>query len=189
MAEKPQPPHVEPAAEIPAAPTGRSLLARSVVVLFVGVVIVVECLVAYLYMPSVAETAGATTHPAAEPKPLEPEPEKAEPAEGAEQAEVDLGEFSVTSFQPVSNTTLRIDFRLYGTVRQADQKDFARLMEENKHRFRDQVIVTMRSAEIRDLTDAGLGLIKRKILDRTNRTFGKPVLQSVIVSDFSFIEQ
>jgi hypothetical protein len=102
---------------------------------------------------------------------------------------VNLGEFSVTSFQPASNSTLRIDFRLYGIVRQSDDKEFAKLMEENKHRFRDQVIVIMRSAGVGDLSDAGLGLIKRKILDRSNRIFGRPVLQSIVFSDFSFIEQ
>jgi hypothetical protein len=49
--------------------------------------------------------------------------------------------------------------------------------------------VIVRGAEITDLTDAGLGLMKRKILDRANRTLGKPLLQTVVVSDFSFIEQ
>jgi hypothetical protein len=51
------------------------------------------------------------------------------------------------------------------------------------------VIVTLRSSELGDLTDAGLGLIKRRILEKTNRTLGKPYLRSVIFSDFSFIEQ
>ena len=40
-----------------------------------------------------------------------------------------------------------------------------------------------------DLTDAGLGLIKRKILEKTNRALGKPLLQTVVFSDFSFVEQ
>jgi flagellar FliL protein len=51
------------------------------------------------------------------------------------------------------------------------------------------VIVIVRSAEITDLTDAGLGLIKRKIMEKTNRMIGKSMLHSVIFSDFSFIEQ
>ena len=62
-------------------------------------------------------------------------------------------------------------------------------MEENLHRFRDQVIVILRSSDLEDLTDAGLGLIKRKILEKTNPLLGKPYLQAVIFSDFSFIEQ
>ena len=103
--------------------------------------------------------------------------------------EVDLGEYCVTAFQSTSNTTLRIDFRLYGTVKGDNQKEFVKLMEENKHRFREQVLVTVRMRNVTDLTDAGLGLMKRKILERANRTLGKPLLQSVVVSDFSFVEQ
>ncbi len=106
-----------------------------------------------------------------------------------DQVEVDLGEFSVTAFQPISNTTLRIDFHLFGTVGKEDEEEFLTLMDYNRHRFREQVIVTVRSADITDLTDAGLGLIKRKVLEKTNKTLGKPLLRVVIFSEFSFLEQ
>ncbi len=105
------------------------------------------------------------------------------------QVEVDLGEFAVTSYQPVSNTTLRIDFHLYGTVATEHEQEFQEALVANAHRFRDQVIITLRSSEITDLTDAGLGLIKRKILEKTNTMLGKRYLKAVIFSDFSFIEQ
>ncbi len=36
--------------------------------------------------------------------------------EGDPTVEVFLGEFHVSVFQPLSNTTVRIDFKLYGTV-------------------------------------------------------------------------
>jgi flagellar FliL protein len=100
-----------------------------------------------------------------------------------------MGEFSLTAFQPTSNSTLRIDFHLFGTVRAGEEKEFARLMEESKHRIREQVLMTVRSADITDLADPGLGLVKRQILDKTNRTLGKPLLHAVIISDFSFVEQ
>jgi hypothetical protein len=170
-----------------------SLLGKAKILGFVLAVIVVECLVASLYVPSAAETAalaGAAVGAKAKAEaPAEEDVPKEAEAEAAEQLEVDLGQFSVTAFQPASNTTLRIDFRLFGTVAAKDEKDFLRLKEENLHRFRDQVIVNIRSADIADLTDAGLGVIKRKILEKTNRTLGKPLLRTVIFSDFSFIEQ
>jgi len=103
--------------------------------------------------------------------------------------EVDLGEFAVTSFQPLSSTTIRIDFHLFATVAADDNEDFNTAMQESRHRIRDQVIVILRSSDLEDLTDAGLGLIKRKILEKTNRTLGRPFLKTVIFSDFSFIEQ
>lgn len=213
------------------------MLAKINVLLFLAVVIVAECLIAYFYLPSASATAAITAPPPPPEKKTEKEKEtekaahgkeskepakesakhektekasghgkgektdkhgakhgEAAPAEEAEEAEppdtleVDLGEFSVTVYQPVSNSTLRIDFHLFGTVPGEQGKEFTKLFEETKHRFRDQVLMIVRSAEMTDLTDAGLGLIKRRIQDRGNKLLGKPLLQSVIISDFAFVE-
>ena len=140
--------------------------------------------------------------------------EHAKPEEqAAPKREVDLGKFSITSFQPASNTTLLIDFHMCGTVAidaaatKADEAghghggghghgeatpaddEFSRLYDKHKHRLRDQVIVIVRSAEITDFADPSLGLIRRKILEKSNRLLGKPLLEEVIFSDFSLVEQ
>lgn len=167
-----------------------SILAKIKTIAVVLALIVTECLVAHFYLPSEADTAAmASATFDTEAPGNELLEEEAEEEELVNQIEVDLGEFSVTSFQPISNTTLRIDFHLFGTVQTDDQDEFFTLMEDNMHRFREQVIVTVRGADITDLTDAGLGLVKRKILDKTNRIVGKPLLRTVIFSEFSFIEQ
>ena len=181
------------AAEHATAPAsgGSSILAKLSLMLFVGAVIAVECLVAYLYIPGPSQTAamaGVVTTTDSETDALLPGEEQAD-AVLEDQMEVDLGEFQVVSYQPASNTTLRIDFHLYGTIDPDDQPKFDLAWQENTHRFRDQVIVTVRGCELSELTDAGLGLIKRKILEKSNRILGKPLLQAVIFSDFSFIEQ
>ena len=106
-----------------------------------------------------------------------------------ERLEISLGEFSVSAYQPLSNSTLRIDFELFGVVSHQDEAAMTQLLDENKHRLREQVLVIIRSAEMSDLTDAGLGLIKRKILEKTNRALGKALIQEIIFSDFSFVEQ
>ena len=103
--------------------------------------------------------------------------------------EVDLEQFNVTAHQPASNTTIRIDFHLFGVIAPGDKAEFEKLLKANQHRFREQVLVTLRSAEGSDLADAGLGLIKRQILEKTNALLGKPFLRGVIVSDFSYMEQ
>lgn len=105
------------------------------------------------------------------------------------ECEADLGEYSLSAFQPASNTTLLIDFHLYGTLTANDQAGFPEYFEAKKHRIRDQVITTIRSAELSDLTDPGLGLIKRQILEKTNRALGKPLLQGIVFSDFLVVEQ
>ncbi len=117
--------------------------------------------------------------PAAE----EPEPD------AANQVEVDLEQFSVTAHQPTSNTTMRIEFHLFGVVSANDKAEFERLVKSSQHRLRDQILVIVRGADARDLADAGLGLIKRQVLEKINTLLGKPLLRAVIVSDFSYIEQ
>jgi len=103
--------------------------------------------------------------------------------------EIDLGQFSVSEFQPLSNTTLRIDFHLIGTVHEEDFGELEVELAKHKHRFREDVNSTVRGSNVEDLTDTGLGLIKRKILDKTNRRLGKPYLKSIHFSDFSFLQQ
>jgi hypothetical protein len=180
----------QPLADESAPAAGKSsILAKIKTVAVVLLLIVAECVVAHFYLPSEADTAAMANATFGADSGNELLEEEAEDEELANQIEVDLGEFSVTSFQPISNTTLRIDFHLFGTVQTDDQDEFLTLMDGNMHRFREQVIVTVRGADITDLTDAGLGLVKRKILEKTNKIIGKPLLRTVIFSEFSFIEQ
>lgn len=186
----PQDPTTDPGPQ-PAA-GARSLPGRLLILLFLMGVVVTECAVAYMFLlPSRAETAAMVGYKVEPDVAVETPPSEEVPAEPTppSQVEVDLGQFGVSAYQPVSNTTLRIDFRLYGTVAVEEEKEFLTQMEGNNHRFRDQVIVIVRSSDITDLTDAGLGLIKRKILEKSNALLGKRYLQSVVFSDFSFIEQ
>ena len=109
--------------------------------------------------------------------------------EAGEPYEFDLGEYRVTAYQPATNTTLRIDFHIFGVVPDGMQGEFTSTLEVKRQRLRDQVITIVRSIDMPDFTEAGLGLIKRRILETSNKTFGKPYLQSIIFSEFSFIEQ
>ena len=166
-------------------------------------VIGAECLFAFVYVTMATEK---STHPddaAAPAKPAKHEApaadahkkehgqagEHGEAAAAGEEHEIDMGEYSLTAFQPAANTTLLINFHLYGTIAGEDLGFFEASYEGNKHRIRDQVLTTIRSAEIADLTDPGLGLIKRQILEKTNRTLGKPILQGIVFSDFVAVEQ
>lgn len=164
------------------------------ILLFVALVVTLEGAVAYVILPDVSKTKVMAEKTVASDSQAEAEedsedagPQSAD--ETADQIEVDLGEFTVTAFQPLSNTTMRIDFHLFGTIGKNDDKEFLALMDENLHRFREQVIMIVRGADSADLTDPTLGLIKRKVLERTSKTLGKPLLRDVIVSDFSFLEQ
>lgn len=185
---------------------------------FIAAVIGGECLAAVLFLASAGEEAPAKptavkadassatndssdspgddetqdeAAPAAE-KPELPDPKDrglpAGPASAGDH-EVDLGQFSLTVYQPTAGTTLLVDFHLYGTIRSKDESVFSERLEKHKHRIRDQVIVTIRSAEIADFADPGLGLIKRQVLEKSNTLLGKRLLRSIMFSDFTFIEQ
>jgi flagellar basal body-associated protein FliL len=164
-------------------------------------VIGAECLFAFVYVTMATEKANSGD--AAPAKPAKHETghehkaekehaqagEHGEPGLVGEEQEIDMGEYSLTAFQPASNTTLLINFHLYGTIAGEEAEYFAVSYETNKHRIRDQVLTTIRSAELADLTDPGLGLIKRQILEKTNRALGKPILQGIVFSDFVAVEQ
>ena len=49
--------------------------------------------------------------------------------------------------------------------------------------------MTLHAAQAKDLSDAGLGLIKRQILEKTNRALGHPMLREVLFSKFNFVER
>jgi hypothetical protein len=187
--------NVEPAdAESPPAAHKPSLFGKIKVLAFVVVLVGIECFVAYLFLPSAADVSAQTAaamgvKPKAETPAASVEATQEQEPHKAEQVEVNLGQFGVSAFQPGSGSTLRIDFRLFGTVAAKEEQEFLKLKEENLHRFRDQVIITLRSAEPADLTDPDLSTVKRRILDKTNRVLGKPLLRGVIFSDFSCIEQ
>lgn len=166
---------------------------------FVVVVLSVECLVAFLFFPSAqAVEAKANDQYAEKPDAHGHDGDHGHAAtahadahdeHAAHSVEVDLEKYTVTAYQPLTNTTIRIDFHLFGTILEEEHADFHHLLEAHKHRLREQVLLTARSSEVEDLTDAGLGLMKRRLLEKVNQALGKPVVTSVVISDFSFIEQ
>ena len=151
-----------------------------------------ECLVAYVLVPSADQVAAMADARADEQKKKAEEEARHEEWQtgGEEVVEVELGQpYSITSHQPASNMTLRIDFDLFATVGPKDKAEFEHLFATHEHRLRDTVIFEIRNAELTDLTDPGLGLIKRRILEKSNALFGKPILRSVVFPQFSYVEQ
>jgi len=104
-------------------------------------------------------------------------------------SEVLIGTYNVTRFNPETGTTLTIDVEIHGAVLAEEEDDFLQRFEKNKGRVGEQVIMTFHSAEGTDLTEAGLGLIKRKILEKTNRALGKPLVRELLFSKFNFVER
>jgi flagellar FliL protein len=170
------------------------LLAVAKPLAIVAVIVLVECVAAAMLLPTLAETQqlGSELAAARVGGSADEPPAAGTAASGISSLdvrEVSLGSYHVAVFQPKSSTTLRIDLDLYGTVLADDVSTFEQIYPLHEHRLSEQVHSTFRAAEITDLTDAGLGLIKRRILEKSNRTLGKPLLVDVVFSKFSFTEQ
>ena len=161
---------------------------------FVSIVVVVEIVAASMLAPTAQETERLAQQFVAATEGKTADFEEAEGHENGhahaeDVREVELGIYNITRYNPKTNTTMAIDFELYGTVLADDAAEFQHVFENSQARVREQVIMTLHSAESTDLTDAGLGLIKRRILEKTNRALGQPLLQEVLFSKFNFVER
>lgn len=189
MSDKQAKPEAKPAS---AAKAG-GMMGKLMIAGFMGGVVAVECLLAYLFIPSAEQVAAMAEHNMQKklPKPLESETEGHEESDDSKPAvELELGEYSITVTQPTAATALRVDFQLVGIVKSEDEKEATALFDKNIHRFRDLVLSEIRNLESTDLADPGLTLIKRRILEKSNNNlFGKTLIKSIVFSHFSYVEQ
>lgn len=103
--------------------------------------------------------------------------------------EMPLGQFSITRYNVEADKTVNIDFEVYATVLASEEDEYVDLYATNQNRIREQINLTIHGAEPSDLNDKGLGLIKRKILERTNRALGKPLVREVFLTRFNFVQR
>jgi len=179
-----------------ARPKGRGIFRLIKAVAFVSVIVIVQIVVASMLAPSAQDTtrlardlAAASHGQATESQDEHGKDAKDSAAQSEDLKEVELGTYNITRFNPATNTTLAIDFELFGTVLAEDYSTFQHHFETNNARIKEQITLTMHSAESANLTDAGLGLIKRQILEKTNRALGQPLLKEVLFSKFNFVER
>src|SRR3954464_8005474 len=100
---------------------GRGLFGIIKAVAFVSVIVVVQVVVASMLAPSAKDTEKlahemvAAAHGKEEGE-HEQESKTAAEAHNEDLHEVELGTYNVTRYNPATNTTLAIDFEVYGTV-------------------------------------------------------------------------
>lgn len=182
--------------EVPEEPQKKGGIFGIVKVLgIISMVVLVEVVAASVIIPSAQETENTARQlVAAEQGDITNTEEGAgeeepSPLEEVDTVEVELGRYNVTRYNPENDSTLVVDFELYGVVLASDQSVFDNQYEKNKVRLREQVIVTLGSSDSADLTDSELGLLKRRILEKTNRALNKPLVQEVLFSKFNFVER
>lgn len=162
-------------------------------VVIVAVLVVVEMVAAAMMIPSAEETEAlardlARVARGEEAIELKEEEERLagfdEPT-----VEVELFTNNITRFNPETDATLNVQFSVHGVLLAADQEEFQPLYDANMNRIHEQIMLTIHGADVADLASAGLGLIKRQILEKTNRTLGRPLLREVVFTQLNFLER
>src|SRR5207248_1900609 len=107
---------------------------------------VVQIVVASMLAPSAQDTAklakdlavASTGHPADAPD-EQTKDVKGHAAHEEDLKEVDLGTYNITRYNPATNTTLAIDFDLFGTVLADDLSIFQHRFESSNARIKEQI--------------------------------------------------
>ncbi len=107
----------------------------------------------------------------------------------ASEAEVDLGQYAATIWQPERQTSLLISFQLYGTVKAAQAAEFEARYEEKKHRIRERLLVAARQLSLEDVTDPTLANLRSMAVKIVNEGLGKRMVDSIVVSEFVHAEK
>ncbi|MEO0529724.1 MAG: hypothetical protein AAF266_04010 [Planctomycetota bacterium] len=159
----------------------------------VSVLVVVEMVAAAMLIPSAEDTEALARELARAAKGVETatsEDEETTMMDAAEETiEVELLTDNITRFNPESDATLNIQFSVYGVVLATESEDFTTQFTANTSRIHEQIMLTLHGADTGDLSTAGLGLIKRQILEKTNRALGRPLLREVVFTKLNFVER
>jgi hypothetical protein len=75
-------------------------------------------------------------------------------------------------------------FTLYAIVSNENAGEFGQLIENRRHKVRDQVIIATRLVPLADFDDPQLKEFRRRILLRLRRTLPELAIDDIYVSDF-----
>jgi hypothetical protein len=134
------------------------------------------CCSAWLGAPAIAQQTGQP------PQPADTEAAAAQPRRFT----YDLGRFELREIRPTRNETTTINFQAYFVMSpNVSEQDMEKLAHW-KHRFRDQVIVAVRTAQTKDFQEPQLKRIRRIILFRVGRMMRESVIEDILFSEFTF---
>lgn len=163
-------------------------------IVIVSILVVIEMVAAAMMIPSAEQTEKLARDLARaangdEIMTAEDDAEAAALAPDQKTLEVELLTDNITRFNPETNATLNVQFAVYAVLLADEEPEFTEQFMANKSRIHEQIMLTMHGADTSDLASSGLGLIKRQILEKTNRTLGRPLLREVVFTKINFIER
>ncbi|PHQ31522.1 dihydrolipoamide acetyltransferase [Rhodopirellula bahusiensis] len=161
----------------------------SLIVLFVGMVVVLETGMFFFLVPS-AEQVSALAE-AELIQSVQEGAEKAEQEQSDENQEIefDLGAFGET-FSPIeTERSFRVELRLYGLIRKKNRDKMTKEFDSKKGRLRHAIRMKIRNSELNELTENQLGLLQRRILTTCNHLLDEDLLLGVGFHEFQLIEE
>lgn len=178
------------AAEDTAAPAKGSILPKIAVSGFIAMVIMVETVLFFLFVPSADDVAALAEANLIRKVQANMEDDGEETVEDQNKAvEYNLGEYSANFTPPGADRNYRVEFRLFGTVKAKDLAHVQSLYEEREGRFRHRMMLEIRNATMDELNENQLGLIQRRILATSNEILEEPLLLGVGFQDYQVTEE
>jgi flagellar FliL protein len=156
----------------------------------IGLIVMVETVVAFMMTPdpeAIAEKVRAEV--AASVGEDVEDSDLLDEVEMGPVSEIELGTFDVAIHDPASDATYHVNCKVAATVAEKDAAEFDELLAKNENRLRERIMIEFRSASASDLNEAGLGLIKRRILEKSNVLLGKPLVKKIIFPEYNYYVQ
>ena len=97
-----------------------------------------------------------------------------------------LGRFEIREIRPTRNETTRINFEAHFAMSPEVSKQDIEKLKHWKHRFRNQVIVAVRTAQTKDFQEPELQRLRRIILFRVGRMMREALVEDILFSEFTF---
>ncbi len=116
--------------------------------------------------------------------------EKGGSKDGNKVVEFPLGKFG-TNFVPIGGDgrSYRVEFILFGTVKQKNLDKLKELFTERSGRFRSRLMLEIRNATLSELAENQLGLLQRRILATSTEVFAEDLLLSIGFEEYQLIEE
>ena len=99
---------------------------------------------------------------------------------------LDLGKFKIHDLRPTRNETAKVSFTMFLALSPTLTKQQVTQLERWQHRLRDQVIIAIRTLEVREFQEPDLSRLRRKILIRVNRLFQSKLAEEVLMTEYLF---
>jgi hypothetical protein len=97
---------------------------------------------------------------------------------------VDLGEYRIRAHYPVESQKSTVRFVLHASIASEKFPEAQAVVENRRHRLRDEVITATRMTPLATFDEPGLTSFRRRILVRLRRTLPELPIDDVFVSDF-----